>query len=87
MQVSAQRAWTHLKKYQPLIHELVSRDLKVKYRRSFLGYIWSILNPLLMMLVIKSLLNIKKIKTLNVLLTITFWKMFIVWVLLYFLSI
>ncbi len=42
--------WTHLKKYQPLIHELVSRDLKVKYRRSFLGYIWSILNPLLMML-------------------------------------
>ena len=32
-------------------------------------------------------LNIKKIKTLNVLLTITFWKMFIVWVLLYFLSI
>ena len=51
MQVSAQRAWTHLKKYQPLIHELVSRDLKVKYRRSFLGYIWSILNPLLMMLV------------------------------------
>ena len=28
MQVSAQRAWTHLKKYQPLIHELVSRDLK-----------------------------------------------------------
>ncbi len=50
MQVSAQRAWTHLKKYQPLIHELVSRDLKVKYRRSFLGYIWSILNPLLMML-------------------------------------
>ena len=38
MQVSAQRAWTHLKKYQPLIHELVSRDLKVKYRRSFLGY-------------------------------------------------
>ena len=38
------------------------------------------------MLVIKPLLNIKKIKTLNVLLTITFWKMFIVWVLLYFLS-
>ena len=37
MQVSAQRAWTHLKKYQPLIHELVSRDLKVKYRRSFSG--------------------------------------------------
>ena len=38
-----------LKQYQPLIHELVLRDLKIKYRRSFLGYIWSLLNPLLMM--------------------------------------
>lgn len=31
--------------------QLVIRDLKLKYRRSFLGYIWSILNPLLIMLV------------------------------------
>lgn len=38
-------------KYQPLVHELVVRDLKVKYRRSFLGYVWSLLNPLLMMTV------------------------------------
>lgn len=38
-------------KYRPLVHELVVRDLKVKYRRSFLGYVWSLLNPLLMMLV------------------------------------
>lgn len=36
-------------KYKSLIHELVRRDLKVKYRRSFLGYLWSLLNPLLMM--------------------------------------
>ena len=40
-----------LKKYRPLIKELVKRDLKVKYRRSFLGYLWSLLNPLLMMTV------------------------------------
>ena len=39
------------KKYKPLVHELVIRDLKVKYRRSFLGYLWSLLNPLLMMTV------------------------------------
>lgn len=45
-----QRAWEHFVKYKPLIHELVGRDLKVKYRRSFLGYIWSLLNPLLMMI-------------------------------------
>ncbi|MBQ9937303.1 MAG: ABC transporter permease [Oscillospiraceae bacterium] len=37
------------KKYRPLISELIKRDLKVKYRRSFLGYLWSLLNPLLMM--------------------------------------
>ena len=37
--------------YKDLIKELVSRDLKLKYRRSFLGYVWSILNPLLIMTV------------------------------------
>lgn len=37
--------------YIPLIMELVKRDLKLKYRRSFLGYLWSLLNPLLMMVV------------------------------------
>lgn len=38
-------------KYRGLIEELVSRDLKVKYRRSALGYFWTILSPLLMMIV------------------------------------
>ncbi len=41
----------NLKKYSPLIRELVARDLKKKYRRSILGYVWSLLNPLLMMMV------------------------------------
>jgi ABC-2 type transport system permease protein len=44
-------AWGHFVAYRPLIRELVARDLKVKYRRSFLGYLWSILNPLLMMVI------------------------------------
>lgn len=39
-------------KYKDLIKELVGRDLKLKYRRSFLGYVWSILNPLLIMIVL-----------------------------------
>lgn len=43
---------TTLKKYRYLLENLIARDLKVKYRRSSLGFIWSILNPLLMMLVI-----------------------------------
>ena len=38
-------------KYAHLIVELVKRDLKLKYRRSFLGYFWSLLNPLMMMTV------------------------------------
>ena len=44
--------WQNFIKYRHLLFELVSRDLKVKYRRSVLGFAWSILNPLLMMLVI-----------------------------------
>lgn len=37
------------KRYIPLLSELIKRDLKIKYRRSFLGYLWSLMNPLLMM--------------------------------------
>ncbi len=37
--------------YKDLWLQLVSRDIKLKYRRSFLGYVWSVLNPLLIMLV------------------------------------
>ncbi len=38
-------------KYWDLIRELVVRDIKLKYRRSFLGYLWTILQPLLIMIV------------------------------------
>ena len=38
-------------KYRDLLKLLVSRDIKLKYRRSFLGYVWSVLNPLLIMCV------------------------------------
>ena len=45
------------KKYRFLLKNLISRDLKVKYRRSFLGLAWSILNPFLMMLVISAVFS------------------------------
>ena len=38
-------------KYRDLMIQLVSRDIKLKYRRSFLGYLWSVLNPLFIMIV------------------------------------
>lgn len=44
-------------KYRRLLLELVVRDLKTKYRRSFLGFLWSLLNPLLMMLVISAVFS------------------------------
>jgi ABC-type polysaccharide/polyol phosphate export permease len=37
--------------YRDLLRNLVIRDLKVRYRGSFIGFLWSLLNPLLMMLV------------------------------------
>ncbi len=38
-------------KYKNLLYELVTRDIKVRYRRSVLGILWTILNPILMMIV------------------------------------
>lgn len=38
-------------KYRDLLKLLVSKQIKLKYRRSFLGYLWSVLNPLLIMVV------------------------------------
>ncbi len=46
-----------LKKYRCLLTDLVSRDLKTKYRRSVLGILWSVLNPLFMMLVLTAIFS------------------------------
>lgn len=39
-------------RYRTLLRELVVRDIKIKYKRSVLGILWSVLNPLLTMTVI-----------------------------------
>lgn len=41
----------NFKKYKFLMKQLILRDFKVKYKRSVLGIVWSILYPLLMMAV------------------------------------
>lgn len=46
--------WKMLKEsynYKSLIYELVARDIKVKYRRSVLGLLWTMLIPIMTMLV------------------------------------
>ena len=40
-----------LLRYQFLFEELVKRDFKKKYKRTVLGMAWSLLSPLLMLLV------------------------------------
>lgn len=44
--------WENLIKYLPLLQQFVKRDFKTKYRRSVLGVLWSVLNPLGMMIVL-----------------------------------
>ncbi|MFV0527411.1 MAG: ABC transporter permease [Lachnospiraceae bacterium] len=44
-------------RYKDLLLQLVQRDLKLKYRRSVLGYVWSVLNPLLIMIVMTVVLS------------------------------
>ena len=46
-----------IRRYRFLIGDLVSSDIKTKYRRSVLGILWSVLNPLLMMLVLTAVFS------------------------------
>ena len=40
------------------MEDLTIKDIKIKYRRSILGILWSVLNPLLMMLVITAVFSL-----------------------------
>ncbi len=42
----------NFQKFRPLLGELVIRDVKIKYRKSVLGVLWTLLNPLMMMIVL-----------------------------------
>ena len=44
-----QRKWRY---YWDLISTLVMRDVQLRYRRSALGILWSVLNPLLMLIIL-----------------------------------
>ena len=40
------------KKYQYLLYQLVKKDIKLKYRSSYMGVLWTLLEPLLTMMVL-----------------------------------
>jgi ABC-type polysaccharide/polyol phosphate export permease len=39
-------------RYRELIWALALKELKIRYKRSFLGFLWALLNPMLLMLVL-----------------------------------
>lgn len=45
--------WNRLKNSQFMFEELVKRDFKQKYKRTVLGMLWSVLSPLLTLLVMR----------------------------------
>ena len=47
-------AKTELDKNRFILKQLVTKDFKRKYRRSVLGIAWSVLNPLMMMMIVMS---------------------------------
>ena len=59
--------FANMKRYSFLMKQLILRDFKVKYKRSFLGVIWSLLYPVLMMAVMATVFSqMFKVKVDNV---------------------
>src|SRR5687768_7927935 len=48
---SPREEWRDLKEHAHLLYSLVYRDLTVRYKRSVIGFLWTMLNPLLMMII------------------------------------
>ncbi len=46
-----------LPRFWPVIQNLVSQELKVRYQRSVLGFFWTLVNPLLMMMTLSSVFS------------------------------
>jgi len=45
-------------RFREVIKNFVAQDLKVKYRRSALGFLWSLMNPMLQMIVLSTVFSL-----------------------------
>ncbi|MCB8946214.1 MAG: ABC transporter permease [Ardenticatenaceae bacterium] len=52
------RRWQELVKYRYLLKNLVVRDIKARYKNSIFGILWSLLNPLALMMVFAILFTV-----------------------------
>lgn len=59
MAIDEQNEWTQtsFRKNWGVLSALVAKDFKHKYRRSILGIVWSVLNPLLMMIIMTAVFS------------------------------
>ena len=47
-----ERVFKNFKKYRYLLFELTKKNIKLKYRRSYLGILWTLLEPILTTIVL-----------------------------------
>lgn len=55
-----ERAFKNFKKYRYLLFELTKKNIKLKYRRSYLGILWTLLEPILTTFVLTVIFRGKK---------------------------
>ena len=67
-------------RYRELLRGLIAKDLKVKYRGSYLGFFWSLLNPLSLIVVysvvLRYIMDVREIQPLMVITGIIPWVFF-----------
>ena len=57
-QMSLRQRITELYRFRDLLYYLVVRELKARYKGSLLGFLWTLVNPLLMMMVFTAVFTI-----------------------------
>ena len=57
-EAAARGSRAELPRFWPVIQNLVSQELRVRYQRSVLGFFWTLLNPLLMMAILSLVFSV-----------------------------